>query len=81
MHALVAPAMGPLGLADPVFLPALRVDDALRDGVRLPADLGQPLVGALHAIVEQAQPASGLARPRRVRPGSLGTWSEQAVGE
>ena len=80
VHALVAPAVGPAALAEPLFLPARRVDDALRDGVRLPAGVGQPLVDALHAIVEQARPASGLAAPRRVRPGSLGTWNEQAVG-
>ena len=80
VHALVAPAVGPLALAAPVFVPVRRVDDALRDGVRLPAGLGQPLVGALHAIVEGAHPASALPGPQRVRPGSLGTWSEQAVG-
>ena len=62
LHALVAPAVGPLGLAAPVFLPTRRVDDALRDGVRLPPGLGQPLVGALHAIVERAP-----ARVRRRR--------------
>jgi len=80
LDALVAPAVGPLGLATPVFLPTRRVDDALRDGVRLPPGLGQPLVGALDAIVERAQPASGVAGLERVRPGSLGAWGEQAVG-
>jgi hypothetical protein len=80
IHALVAPAVGPLRLAEPVFLPTRRVDEALRDGVRLPAGLDQPLVGALDAILGPAQPASDVAGPQRVRPGSLGTWSEQAVG-
>jgi CO dehydrogenase nickel-insertion accessory protein CooC1 len=80
VHTLVAPAVGPLSLADAVFLPTRRVDDALRDGVRLPAGLGQPLVGALHKVVERVQPASKLAGPERVSPGSLGSWSEQAVG-
>jgi hypothetical protein len=80
VHTLVAPAVGPLSLADAVFLPTRRVDEALRDGVRLPAGLGQPLVGALHKVVERVQPASKLAGPERVSPGSLGSWSEQAVG-
>ena len=80
VRALVAPAVGPIGLAEPVFLPVRRVDDALRDGARVPTGLGEPLVGALHAVVERAQPASGPAGLQRVRPGSLGTWDEQAVG-
>ena len=72
---------GPVGLAGPVFLPGRRVDDALRDGVRLPPGLGQPLAGALRAVLDRHKGASEPAGPTRVRPGSLGTWTDQAVGE
>lgn len=66
-------------LPSPVFLPERRVDEALRDGVRLPSSLTAPLAGAFTAIVD------GLAVPRRsstadepqlVVPGSLGRWAE-----
>jgi hypothetical protein len=76
---LLAPAVGPRGLAGPVFLPTRRVDDALRDGVRLPPGLGQPLASALDAVMGRAEASRAPAGPSRVRPGSLGSWSEQAV--
>jgi hypothetical protein len=69
-----------VGIAEPVYLPVRRVEDAVREGTRLPNGLGQPLVGALYAIVEQARPASGPATHQRVRPGSIGSWTEQAAG-
>jgi hypothetical protein len=76
---LLAPAIGPRQTADAVFLPVRKVDEAFRDGVRLPAGLGPPLVAAFEAAMASSAPAS---RPqaRPVEPGSLGTWSDQAVG-
>ena len=79
VHALVAPSAGPLGLAAPVFLPTRPVEDALRDGVRLPAGLGEPLAGALLAVTGSAAVTPRTSVPERVRPGSLGSWTEQAA--
>ncbi|MCU1460390.1 MAG: hypothetical protein JWO37_465 [Acidimicrobiales bacterium] len=66
-------------LPAPVFLPERHVEEALRDGVRLPAGLGGPLADAVASITRgagSAVPAAAAQEPRRVRPGSLGTWSE-----
>jgi hypothetical protein len=69
-------------LPSPIFLPERRVDEALRDGVRLPSSLSAPLAGAFSGVVE------GLAVPRRavapadepqlVTPGALGRWAESS---
>jgi len=78
---LVAPAVaragGPTasGLAAPVFLPERKVDDDLHDGARLPSVLGAPLAGAFRAVLERAAPVVA-AGPERVRPGTLGRWTE-----
>ena len=73
-------------LPSPVFLPDRRVDELLRNGARLPAALSDPLAGAFGAVVDRA-PArpDGGAEPRRVEPGSLGSWGggtqhEEAFG-
>lgn len=71
--------VGPTALAAPLFVPERNVDDALRDGVRLPAAVVDPLVGAVRAL------GSRVALPRQpepVAPGSLGAWSfdEEAAG-
>jgi hypothetical protein len=76
---LVAPAVGPRSVAGPVFLPGKRIDDALRDGVRLPPGLGQPLAGAVGAVLGRTEGAKAEGGPARVRPGSLGSWTEQTV--
>ena len=65
----------------PLLLPVRRVDDALRDGVALPAPLPQLLLDAFHKVVARAgagTPAP-VATPERVQPGSLGVWSPEAV--
>ncbi|MDQ3980493.1 MAG: hypothetical protein M3314_13220 [Actinomycetota bacterium] len=64
-------------LTGPIFLPERRIEEALRDGVRLPAALVQPLTGAMRAVVERASvgAVAGPAGPQPVRPGSLGRWS------
>jgi hypothetical protein len=65
-------------LPSPVFLPERRVDDALRDGVRLPASLATPLAGAFTAVLERSAGAGVRApEPQLVKPGSLGHWSPE----
>ena len=71
------------GLAGPIFLPDRRVEEALRDGARLPGALAAPLAGALRAVAERARPADGpgpAAEPEPVRPGSLGHYTAEAAG-
>lgn len=63
--------------APPVFLPERRVDDALRDGVALPAPLAGGVAGAVAAVLDRLAGDVGFEtataeRPRLVRPGSLG---------
>jgi hypothetical protein len=60
-----------------VHLPERRLDDALRDGVRLPAALTQPLVGAFAAVVDRTDAASTnvALEPQPIAPGTLGRWS------
>ena len=66
----------------PIFLPERRVDDALRDGARLPASLTEPLTAAFDAVVGRAGPRHTAApEPQRVAPGSLGRWSAAADAE
>jgi hypothetical protein len=73
------------GPVKPVLaLPERKVDEALRDGIRLPRDLVAPLMQAYDAVITEASavPAAVAAGPARVEPGSLGTWSgdESAAG-
>lgn len=69
--------LGPTAVATPLFLPERDVDDALRDGVRLPAALVGPLVTACAAVAGRQPPSSAAAGlvAVPVRPGSLATWS------
>jgi hypothetical protein len=76
---LVAPGAA-RALLTPAFVPDRRVDEALRDGVRLPGAVVDPLVAAYHAVlarntqaVRPAMTAGDVAR--RVRPGELGAWA------
>ncbi|MFO8075967.1 MAG: hypothetical protein ACQETV_01860 [Actinomycetota bacterium] len=61
----------------PVFLPRRRVEEALIDGVALPAPLPAALAGAFAAALAAApaEPAPTGGVPERVAPGSLGAWS------
>ena len=63
-------------LASPIFLPERRVDEALRDGVRLHPSLTAPLAGAFAAVVDgAAAPHRSPSRaPKLVAPGTLGRW-------
>ncbi len=71
---------GGADLPDPVFLPRRRVEEALRDGVPVPAPLPERLVGALGGTIERREPTIGAPlvgtgrAPARVRPGSLGMF-------
>jgi hypothetical protein len=68
-------------LPSPVFLPERRVDDALRDGVRLPGAVVDPLVSLYNAVLARNADAAPAAAahddllPRRIRPGELGAWA------
>ena len=64
--------------APPVFLPERRVEECLRDGVRLPVSLTAPLTGAFGAIVERPGRggAPGPTGPHPVQPGTLGRWPD-----
>jgi hypothetical protein len=64
----------------PVFLPRRGVDEALRDGVALPASLTSVLDGAFHATLRlDGQPDASADEPRPVVPGSMGSWSPQGA--
>ncbi|HVM00806.1 MAG TPA: hypothetical protein VM324_16065 [Egibacteraceae bacterium] len=60
----------------PLFLPEARVEQALRDGVALPAPLPALLAGACEAalrrLAEPGRLSTPSTQPIRVRPGSLG---------
>ena len=69
-------------MPSPIFLPERRVDEALRDGVRLPSSLTAPLAGAFTAVAEGLPPrraatGPGSREPLLVAPGSLGRWAEE----
>lgn len=59
----------------PVFLPARRVAEALRDGVGVPAPIPVTLARACRSLLMRAQTPVVAAVPERVIPGSLGAWS------
>lgn len=75
---LVAPTRGAEGLPGPVFLPRRNVEQALTDGVALPAELSRTMFGAWRAIAGSQPAAETAATPSRVVPGSLGRWTPQA---
>ena len=78
---LTAPFAGG-GLANPIHLPERgNVETDLHDGARLPHGLGAPLAGAFRAMLERSRPAEPAAKEMEpVRPGSLGQWTEEALG-
>jgi hypothetical protein len=75
--ALLGRRAGIEALSSPVFLPERRVDDALRDGVRLPDALTAPLRGAFTATTERAGRRDRGVEPQLITPGSLGHWSPE----
>ncbi|MFA9432660.1 hypothetical protein [Egicoccus sp. AB-alg2] len=64
-------------LVSPLHLPARRVDEALRDGVALPAPLPSLLARAVEALAQRAAPAGtdDDAEPARLAPGSLSAFT------
>jgi cellulose biosynthesis protein BcsQ len=66
---------GARALASPLFLPARRIEEALRDGVALPAPLDVLLAGAFTAALARAGGPPPSAEPVPVAPGGVGTWT------
>jgi hypothetical protein len=75
---LAGPALTGERLPGPVFLPARRVEEALRDAVALPAPLPSALAGAFVGVVGRAgrRAVPEAREPEPVQPGSLGRWTE-----
>jgi hypothetical protein len=66
-------------LAMPIFVPDRDVDAALHDRRRLPSAVGDPLVGAFHAVLRHAGKKPGRSSatpPMRIVPGSLDVLGE-----
>jgi len=77
--SLLQAGHGGLSLSTPVHLPLRRVDQALRDGVALPAPLPETLAGAVHAMLERSGPPAGVGpEPVPVAPGTLSPFSQDA---
>ena len=72
--SLAAPAAAE-SLPSPIFLPERRVDEALRDGVRLPDQFVQPLIAAWRATVADRRASTTQSQLRKVVPGSVGAWA------
>jgi MinD-like ATPase involved in chromosome partitioning or flagellar assembly len=69
----------PEPVAAPVFLPARRVEGALRDALPLPAPLPARLAGAFAAVLaRQGRARHRAAGPVPVAPGSLASWGDPA---
>ena len=68
-------------LMNPIHLPERsNVEADLHDGARLPSPLGEPLAGAFKALLDRPRLEPVAATPEPVRPGSLGQWTEEALG-
>jgi len=68
-------------LMNPIHVPERHnVESDLHDGARLPAGLGAPLTGAFKALLDRPRTEPIAEAPEPVRPGSLGQWSEEALG-
>lgn len=63
-------------VATPLFLPERDIDNVVRDGVRLPAAVVAPLVGAVAAVSQRD--AAAVAEPVPLRPGTVAAWSFDA---
>jgi hypothetical protein len=66
------------GVVGPVHLPERKVDESLRDGVRLGDALTAPLVAAYRDVERRASAEDRRpVAPEQVTPGSLGTWQAE----
>jgi hypothetical protein len=80
--AQLLPAWAGAGMPSPVFLPERRVDEALRDGVRLPDALAGPLVAAFGAVTTSAEDDERRpVAPQLVTPGTLGAWAPELAAD
>ena len=87
---LISSSHAGLPIASPVFVPERRgIDEALRDGVRLPDQVTGPVTATVTAALERLHsidaPAPPVAAPEpvAVEPGTLGSWfadDEEASG-
>lgn len=78
-HTGLLPTWAGASMPTPIFLPDRKVDEALRDGVRLPDALCAPLLGAYRAVTARADASQARPNaPQLVVPGSLGTWDPLA---
>jgi hypothetical protein len=69
------PAAEMARVASPIFLPERRIEECLRDGVRLPSQMTAPLTGAVQAVlVRSGGRTRHVAGPELVTPGSIGHW-------
>ncbi len=81
---LLAAACPGVALAStPVFVPERRrLDDLVRDGAPLPAQIVRPVAGAVRALLDRTSelPPPPAPVPVAVVPGSLGSWSADDGG-
>jgi len=69
------------GLQPAVFVPERRrIESALRDSAPMPAALVDPIAEAINAVIDRlldhAPSAKCGTEPERIRPGSIGSWTE-----
>ncbi|MGH9182309.1 MAG: hypothetical protein ACRDZ9_00530 [Acidimicrobiales bacterium] len=77
LATLTSPVMDGGRTASPVFLPVRRVEEALRDAVRLPVPLPAATAGAFGAVLQRLGPSTAPGPcPYPVAPGSLGLGAE-----
>jgi hypothetical protein len=81
VHQLVGGIVQDAHHLPPLFLPTRHVEEALRDGVALPAPLPALLVGAFRGLLSGSltEVAPSPAAPVPVEPGSLGVLTGQEV--
>lgn len=79
LATLLQASIGDAGerLVSPLHLPPRRVDEALRDGVAVPAPLPGLLARAVDALADRAAPADAVADlvPEPIAPGSLSAFT------
>lgn len=84
LATVLAELTGPFAggrLMNPVHIPErANVEADLHDGARLPIAIGAPLAGAFKALLDRPRLEPVATEPEPVRPGSLGKWTEEALG-
>jgi MinD-like ATPase involved in chromosome partitioning or flagellar assembly len=76
---LAAACPGVTLASTPIFVPeGRRLDELVRDGAPLPAQIVRPVTGAVRALLDRTPelpPPPPAPEPLAVTPGSLGSWS------